>query len=297
MTRGAATIGFVGLGHMGTPMTRRLVENGYCVIGYDLSVEARRRLATLGAQAADSLAELARAVALLILMLPGSDVVSSVLTDPALLENKPPGTLVVDMSSSEPLRTKVLAASLAERGFRMIDAPVSGGVAGAETGKLTIMVGGDAGDVAEARSCLEHMGRVVHAGPIGSGHAVKALNNLLSATHLWATTEAMLAGAQLGIDAEVMLSIFNSSSGRSGSTDNKWPNFILPRTFGSGFGLRLMVKDMGIAVQLAKQVGAPSVLGARALELWSRAAEDLPASADHTEIARWLETEVRTVEQ
>ena len=195
------------------------------------------------------------------------------------------------MSSSDPLRTRALATSLEDGGFRMIDAPVSGGVVGAEHGKLTIMVGGAATDVDAARPYLEQLGRVVHAGTIGSGHAVKALNNLLSATHLWATTEAILAGQHFGVDTEVMLSIFNSSSGRSGSTENKWPNFILPGTFNSGFGLRLMIKDMSIAVDLAKQVGAPSVLGSDALALWRRAAGDLPVTADHTEIARWLEME------
>jgi 3-hydroxyisobutyrate dehydrogenase len=181
-----------------------------------------------------------------------------------------------------------LAASLAERGVRMIDAPVSGGVSGAETGRLTVMVGGGAADLETAGPLLENFGRVVHVGPIGSGHAVKALNNLLSATHLWITSEAMLAGARFGIDAEVMLSVFNGSSGRSGSTENKWPNFIRPGTFNSGFALRLMVKDMGIAIQLAEQVGAPSVLGADALGVWRQAAEALPPTADHTEIARWL---------
>ena len=170
----------------------------------------------------------------------------------------------------------------------MLDAPVSGGVSGAETGKLTIMVGGDAADVAEAKPYLAALGRVVHVGPIGSGHAVKALNNLLSATHLWATSEAMLIGERFGIDPEVMLSVFNSSSGRSGSTENKWPNFILPGTFDSGFGLRLMLKDMGIAVQLADQVGVPEPSGSCALDLWDRASQGLPPTADHTEIARWL---------
>jgi 3-hydroxyisobutyrate dehydrogenase len=101
----------------------------------------------------------------------------------------------------------------------------------------------------------------------------------------------MLAGVRFGIDPEVMLSVFNGSSGRSGSTENKWPKFVLPGTYNSGFGLRLMVKDMGIAVQLAEEVGAPSVLGSEALELWRKAAQGLPPSADHTEIVRWLEGE------
>jgi 3-hydroxyisobutyrate dehydrogenase len=132
------------------------------------------------------------------------------------------------------------------------------------------------------------MGRVVHAGPLGSGDAVKALNNLLSATHLWVTSEAMLVGERFGIDPEVMLSVFNGSSGRSGSTDNKWPNFILPGTYDSGFALRLMLKDMRIATDLARSTGLPSRLGEDAVRLWAEAAGELPASADHTEVARYL---------
>jgi len=284
------TVGFVGLGAMGTPMSKRLATAGHAVIGYDVAENARRRAARVDVRVVDQLAEAARGAKLLVLMLPSSDVVDSVMRDPALLETIAPGTVVVDMSSSEPVRTKALATALAAHGIRMIDAPVSGGVDGAQSGTLTVMVGGDAADLALARPCLETLGRITHVGPIGSGHAVKALNNLLSATHLWVTGEAMLVGERFGIDPEVMLSVLNMSSGRSGSTENKWPKFISPGSFNSGFALRLMVKDMRIAIQLAEQVGTPSLLGSNALELWSRAAEDLPATADHTEVARWLAT-------
>ncbi len=297
MSSSSAGVGFIGLGNMGVPMTRRLVDAGHAVVGYDISPEARRRAAAFGVPTTDRLAEVPTGAGLVIVMLPGSDAVTNVLRDPDLLDHIQPGALVVDMSSSEPLRTKALSASLEGRGIRMIDAPVSGGVSGAETGRLTVMVGGARADVATAEPCLESLGRTIHVGPIGSGHALKALNNLLSATHLWATSEAMLAGRRFGIDPQVMLSVFNSSSGRSGSTENKWPNFILPGTFNSGFGLRLMVKDMGIAIQLAEQVGVPPALGASALELWSRAAQELPPTADHTEIARWLEAEMVAHEQ
>ncbi|HUZ21568.1 MAG TPA: NAD(P)-dependent oxidoreductase [Acidimicrobiales bacterium] len=282
------SVGFVGLGNMGMPMARRLAEAGNTVVGYDVSEAVRQKAVEAGVGAASDTAQVARGASILILMLPDSNVVEQVLNDHALLEGLSPGTLVVDMSSSEPLRTRELASHLEKRDLRMIDAPVSGGVSGAENGKLTIMVGGDAADLEDARSTLEAFGRVVFAGPIGSGHAVKALNNLLSATHLWITSEAMLAGEQFGIEPDVMLSIFNTSSGRSGSTENKWPNFILPGTFNSGFGLRLMLKDMKIAVQLAEQAGMPSALGAAAVELWGQAAQDLPPTADHTEVARWL---------
>jgi 3-hydroxyisobutyrate dehydrogenase len=275
-------------------MSARLVAAGHTVIGYDVSEQARQGLAAAGGHDQRSLGDVAKGARLVILMLPNSDVVASVLEDATLLERLEPGAIVVDMSSSEPLRTRALAESLGKRAVRMLDAPVSGGVSGAEAGKLTIMVGGDASDMAEAKPYLAELGRVVHVGPIGAGHAVKALNNLLSATHLWVTSEAMLVGERFGIDPEVMLSVFNSSSGRSGSTENKWPNFIIPGTFDSGFGLRLMLKDMNIAIQLAKQVGAPDALGSCALDLWDRASQSLPATADHTEIARWLADGVST---
>jgi 3-hydroxyisobutyrate dehydrogenase len=150
------------------------------------------------------------------------------------------------------------------------------------------MVGGADDDVTPLTETLGHLGRVVRTGDVGSGHAVKALNNLLSATHLWATSEAVVAAQRFGIPPRVFLDVLNGSSGRSGSTENKWPNFILPGTYDSGFGLRLMLKDMHIATGLAGALGAPTALGEFATERWSIAADDLPLDADHTEIARWI---------
>jgi 3-hydroxyisobutyrate dehydrogenase len=220
-------------------------------------------------------------------MLPSSDIVEATIHDGEFAVAH--GATVIDMSSSEPMRTRALAAELAERGVTLIDAPVSGGVSRARTGELTIMVGGDPEPVAPV---LAHLGKVTRAGAVGSGHAVKALNNLLSATHLLVTSEAILAGERFGLDPEVMLAIFNSSSGRSGSTETKWPAFVLPGTFDSGFGLRLMLKDMRIATGLADQVGAPDPLGHAAAELWARAADALEPTADHTEIVTWLRKDV-----
>ncbi len=286
--RPIATIGFIGLGNMGGPMTRRLVEAGYSVQAFDLVPAARAAAVADGAIEASELGDAARGADAVILMLPNSQIVAGVLADKGLADALAPGTLVVDMSSSEPLTTRELATGLAAQGIAMVDAPVSGGVKGAVAGTLTIMVGGSDADVARIRPVLEALGRPVHAGGVGSGHAIKALNNLLSATHLWITSEAMVAGQRFGLDPEVMLAVFNGSSGRSGSTENKWPNFILPGSFDSGFGLRLMLKDMKIAVQLAEETGAPSALGSDAVALWEQAANDLPQQADHTEVARWL---------
>ena len=280
------TVAFIGLGNMGGPMSARLAGAGYRVQGFDVADEARLALAAHGGVAALDLAGAVAGASVVVLMLPNSDIVSATVRDEGFAPAR--GAIVVDMSSSEPLRTRELAAELKERGVTLVDAPVSGGVARARTGKLTIMTGGDPADLERVAPVLAELGTPTMAGDVGSGHAVKALNNLLSATHLLVTSEAILAGERFGLDPEVMLSIFNSSSGRSGSTENKWPNFILPETFDSGFGLRLMLKDMGIAVGLAEQVGTPDPLGRAATELWARAAEALEPGADHTEIVNWL---------
>jgi 3-hydroxyisobutyrate dehydrogenase len=280
------TVAFVGLGNMGGPMSARLIQAGYRVRGYDVAEPARQALAAAGGTAAPDLAGAVRGAPVIVLMLPNSDIVAATVHDGGFVVER--GAIVVDMSSSEPMRTRALAAELADRGVTLVDAPVSGGVSRARTGELTIMAGGEPADLGRVAPILARLGRVTRAGAVGSGHAVKALNNLLSATHLLVTCEAILAGERFGLDPETMLSIFNSSSGRSGSTENKWPNFILPGTYDSGFGLRLMVKDMRIATGLADQVGAPDPLGHAATELWARAAEALDATADHTEIVNWL---------
>jgi 3-hydroxyisobutyrate dehydrogenase len=283
-----AVIGFVGLGNMGFPMAERLAEAGYTVRGYDADPAVRAKFAGAVASA-EAAADTAAAV---ILMLPNSAVVRSVLLDDGLLAHLAPGAVLIDMSSSEPVQTRELAATAGEHDVPMVDAPVSGGVRGAVAGSLMIMAGGAPEPVAAVRGMLEVLGKkVLHVGPVGAGHALKALNNLLSATHLLVSSEAMLVGKEFGLDQEVMLEAINGSSGSSASTVNKWPRFMLGRGFDSGFGLRLMLKDMRIAVGLAQATGWPSRLGEAAVDLWAEAAERLPADADHTEILRWLETE------
>jgi 3-hydroxyisobutyrate dehydrogenase len=150
------------------------------------------------------------------------------------------------------------------------------------------MAGGAAADVARARPVLAALGEVTHAGPVGAGHAVKALNNLLSAAHLLATAEVMAAGERFGLDPEVMLAVFNSSSGRSGSTQLKWPQYVLTGRYDSGFTAALLAKDAGIALGLIRAGGTPDTQSAVTAAQWSRAADDLPPAADHTEIARWI---------
>ncbi len=279
-------IGFIGLGRMGAPMAARLVRAGHRVRGYDPVDAARAALADQGGVAVASAAEAAAEV--VVLMLPDSDVVEAVLFEAGLADALPAGALVIDMSSSAPTRTQDVARRLVDRGLVLVDAPVSGGVAGAVAGTLTIMLGGPDDAAARATAIVETLGAVRHVGPVGAGHAVKALNNLLSATHLWATSEAILVGERFGLDPATMLEAINTSSGRSGSTQKKWPDFVLPGTFDSGFSLALMLKDMRIASDLAHQLGMPVELGDAAVRRWADARDGLPVDADHTEIVRWL---------
>jgi 3-hydroxyisobutyrate dehydrogenase len=286
-----ARIAFIGLGNMGRPMSARAVAAGYAVTGHDVDPAAWERMTgdhePERAKSARAAVDGADAT---ILMLPASDHVERALREDGVLEAMAEGSLLIDMSSSEPLRTRALGEEAAARGLRMLDAPVSGGVSGAREGTLTIMAGGEEADLAEARPLLETMGaKVLHCGALGAGHASKALNNLLSATSVTAATEALRAGEAFGLDPERLVEVFNVSSGRSYATEYKLPTFVMPRTFDSGFTLRLMLKDLDIAVKLQREVGAPGPHSEHLAELWRREAERLPADADHTEIGRPLD--------
>jgi 3-hydroxyisobutyrate dehydrogenase len=281
-------VGFVGLGHMGVPMTARLVEAGHEVRGFDVDPAARVRA---GEAAVESLPEAAAGMDVVVLMLATSTIVRQVALEEGLLEAVDTGALVVDMGSSDPTQTRELAAEAGQRGVRYLDAPVSGGVVGAEAGTLTIMAGGSEDDLESCRPIFDAVGaKIVHAGPVGAGHALKALNNLLSATNFLITLEAVTAGARFGLDPKVMVDAINDSTGRSWATEHKVPQFVEPRSFTSGFAMRLMVKDIQTARELAHATDSPFVLGDAAVALWEQAADALPDDADHTEIALWLET-------
>ena len=287
--RAPARVSLIGLGRMGTQMAARLLAAGFAVTGFDLSPDARDRASRLGADTVVRVEDAFRDAEIVITMLPDSIAVEAVLRSEQVRRSMRPGMTIIDMSSSEPTRTRALAAALQPSGVVFIDAPVSGGVSGATAGTLTIMVGGPDEIVERLSPVLSAMGTVRHAGPLGAGHAVKALNNLLSATHLLATCEAISAARRFGLDIDRVLEIINASSGRSWSSQYKWPTFIEPETYDSGFGLRLMLKDVHIAVDLLTMNGAERALAESTLAAWSRAAHALPEGADHTEVARWVE--------
>ena len=303
----AGVVGFVGLGNMGIPMTRRLVGAGYQVRGYDMSADAVAAFEAIGTSdagggvtAVADLASVGDGADAVILMLPDSDIVERVVlarlaSEPAegtaggLLASLPAGATIIDMSSSDPARTRALAAQVALAGVTLIDAPVSGGVSGARAGTLMIMVGGPAAAFERFQPMLATLGKkVVHAGDVGAGHAIKALNNLMSAAHLLASSEALIAGRRFGLDPAVMLEIVNGASGRSGSTENKWPNYVLTEKYDAGFSIRLMVKDVKLALSIEHATGVPSAASEAVVATWEAALADLPPDADHTAIARWL---------
>jgi len=261
------------------------------VVVADTSVTALERFAsTARCVRARSLIELGRSCRLVITMLPDGAAVRQVLLGAdAVAAGLAPGSVVLDMSSSEPVGTRALALQLHECAISLVDAPVSGGVKRAVEGTLAIMAGGDPAAITRCHPLLARLGQVFVSGPSGSGHAVKALNNYLSAVALAATAEAMLAGERFGIAPAVMLEILNHSTGRNTATEQKYPAFVLPGTFDSGFALALMAKDLRIALGLAESVGAPRALLTECAALWDEAERLLGSSADNTEIVRYLE--------
>jgi 3-hydroxyisobutyrate dehydrogenase len=201
-----------------------------------------------------------------------------------------PGSVIVDMGSSVPARTQALATTAAAHGVHVLDAPVSGGVTRAKKADLAVMVGGDSAVLDVVRPLLQSTGsQIVHVGPVGSGHAAKALNNLLSATGLVAAAEVLLVGRKFGIDAATLLAVLNASSGRNQATETKYEKFILSHNYDSGFAAALMRKDVGIALDLAHSQNVPTIMGDALGRLWASAVDGLAPGADHTEVVRYLE--------
>lgn len=294
---GSATLGFVGIGNMGVPMAAHLLAAGYDLIVYDVRPEVAQAFVDgHGGRRADSLADLAESASIIITMLPNSDIVEQVVfgggggSKDRLIDALTPGKTIIDMSSSAPTRTVALGAKLADLGIELVDAPVSGGVKRAEDGTLTIMAGGRPEAVARCRPVLEAIGeRIFETGALGSGHAMKALNNMVSAAGLIAAAEALLIGRRFGLEPDVMIDVLNASTGRNNSTEKKFRQFVLSRSFASGFSLDLMLKDLTTAVKLGHDTDTPAPLSSLCRELWAAADSQLGKGADHTAVVRWLE--------
>jgi 3-hydroxyisobutyrate dehydrogenase len=287
--RNIERVAFIGIGRMGWPMARRLVEAGFTVSAFDAAPgRAAEFAAAHGATAAASIPACVQGAGAVITMLPSSREVAEVIA--AARPSLAPGAVVVEMSSGEPLATRAMAEGLAPLGIAMVDAPVSGGVARAESGTLAIMTGGDAAKLELVEPVLRAMGgSITRCGEVGAGQAMKALNNLVSAAGFLVSVEAMLIGARFGLDPEVMVEVLNASTGMNNSTQRKLKPFVLSRRFNSGFGLDLMVKDLSIALQLGRDTATPAPFSAQCREMWAAAAQLLGPGQDHTAIARLSE--------
>ncbi|MFT3801155.1 MAG: NAD(P)-dependent oxidoreductase [Burkholderiaceae bacterium] len=282
-----AKIAVIGLGNMGQPMAACLARAGYRVVGFDTSADARARLAAAGGTAVASAAQAVADAAVVITLLPDGKIVRAAID--GFKAHLTPGTVLIDMSSSAPMGTRTLGEESIAAGFEFIDAPVSGGVKRAIDGTLATMVGGDGNTIDKVEPVLKAMCKsIIRTGPLGSGHAAKALNNYVSATGLAAAVEAVAIGARFGIDPNTLVDVFNASTGRNNSTENKIKQFVIPESFTSGFSLALMAKDLRTADDLAHQLGVAAPLADQIASLWDGALKALGASADHTEIGRYL---------
>jgi len=284
-------VGFVGLGNMGAPMAAHLVTAGYSLVVADANAAALDRFRDrLRCERMSSLQEMGKSCPLVITMLPdGSAVQQVLLGTQGIASALAPGSVVIDMSSSAPVGTRELQRQLANSSVSLVDAPVSGGVKRAVEGKLAIMAGGDADAIVRCQQVFAALGQVFLTGVSGSGHAMKALNNYLSAIALAATAEAMLAGQKFGIDPKIMLDVLNHSTGRNTATEQKYPAYVLPRTFDSGFALGLMAKDLRIALGLTEAVTSAAPLLRECSQMWTSAERRFGFAADNTEIVRYLE--------
>ena len=285
-------IGFVGLGHMGGPMCANLLARGHAVRAFDIVQANVERAVARGAVKATSVADCIAGVEAVVTMLPSSPHVRSVyLGDSGVIRHAKPGTLLVDSSTIDPLTAREVAFDAAARGLPMVDAPVSGGTAGAEAATLTFMVGGAAKDFESAKPLLACMGKnLVHCGAIGNGQVAKICNNLMLAIGMIATSEGMALAAKLGMDPEVFAGIGNTPSGRCRSPDthNPYPGVLesapASRGYACGFGADLMLKDLGLATEAARTAGVPVLAAALAQQLYQKHSADGHGGKDFSSI-------------
>jgi 3-hydroxyisobutyrate dehydrogenase len=283
------SVTFVGLGSMGWPMAANLLRAGFQVSGIDAAEGRASRFADqFGGTAPSDATEAIAHAGFVVTMLPSSDHVADVVRGniPAFR----PDSLVIDMTSGVPQVSRELAGELEERGVGFIDCPVSGGVRRAETAELAIMAGGSQVHLDRARPLLDVMGATVqHCGDVGAGQAMKALNNLASAGGFLVAIEALVIGKAYGLDPTLMVDVMNSSSGMNNSTQQKFKQYVLSRSFDAGFGLDLMIKDLGIALDVARDRRVVSPFAALCFQLWSAAGVHLGPGRDHTDMARFVE--------
>jgi 3-hydroxyisobutyrate dehydrogenase len=291
----SGTVGFIGLGNMGFPMAGNLASHGFKLVVLDSNQKAVDRFVAAhdATQAADAL-DLADKADVLILMVPDGRIVQSILlgekNGSTAANRLKKGSVVIDMSSSAPMGTRSLGEALASLGIGMIDAPVSGGVGRAKTGMLSVMTGGDPALADKLAPILDAMcGTRIHVGPLGAGHAMKALNNYVSAAGLLAACEAVQVAQTFGIEGQHALDALNASTGRNNSTENKVGQFVLSEKYNSGFSYALMRKDLETALSLAQDLHVSVPLAESFIPICAKGEAIVGKQADHTEIARLVQ--------
>jgi 3-hydroxyisobutyrate dehydrogenase len=286
------TVAFLGLGAIGTPMATHLAPPATQLRVWNRTAErAAAFAARTGARVMRTPATAARGAEFVITCFPTSREVEALLDGAdGLLAGLETGAVLIDCTSGDPATSKRIAARLAPLGIGFLDAPVSGGVSGAEKGALTVMVGGDADVLARVRPVLEMFGKkIVHCGPVGAGDALKAVNNALLATHIWSLAEGLLALERAGVTPEIALDVINASSGRSNTSENLFPARVLTRAFPRTFRLALLDKDVGIAADVAIDGKVPARILDLTSELFRAAHRALGEEADHVEAVKYFE--------
>jgi 3-hydroxyisobutyrate dehydrogenase len=274
-------VGFIGLGAMGSVMAPLIVKAGYHVFGYDIHTKIDK---SSGIKQVSNIRDLSN-LDVIIFMLPDGKIVADV-TDELLQNNIK--SILIDMSSSDPRDTKQLGKKLKIKDIKFLDAPVSGGVSRAKIGELMIMAGGNEDHIKSVQELLSVMGKVQYAGPLGSGHAIKALNNYVSAAGLIASFEALATARSFGIEPDNFLKIINGATGKNNTTEVKLDKFVISEKFNSGFALDLMVKDVSIADSLIKDLSADKPLSENVSNYLSKSLAELGKNSDHTEVYKVL---------
>ncbi len=285
-------IAFLGLGAIGAPMAAHLKAPDFTLSVWNrTSTKAATFAGAHNARHAKTPADAARGAEIVITCLPTSREVAALLDGPhGLLASLTNGSILVDCTSGYPATSRATAARLAEKGIGFLDAPVSGGVVGAEAGKLTVMVGGDAATLERAMPALKTFGeKIVHCGPVGAGDAIKAVNQAMLAVHIWSLGEGMLALSKAGVKPEVALDVINASSGRSNTSMNLFTQRVIGRAFPRTFKLALIDKDVRISAQFLREQNVPSPLIQLTAELFAAAHAELGEEADHVEAVKVIE--------
>ena len=283
-------LGFVGVGKMGGPMAKRLIEAGHRLSVYDIREEAMAPLVARGAGRANSSREVADSADIVFFSLPEpKDVEGEAVGDDGVMAGTR-AKILVDLSTTGPRVIGIVAEALVGKGITVVDAPVSGGVAGASKGTLAVMASGADEAMRRVAPLLRVFGRLFIVGKQpGQGQVMKLANNLLSATSLAVTAEAMVMGVKAGLDPRLMIDVINSGTGRNSASETKFPLSILPRRFAYGFATGLMEKDVSLCLDEAQALQVPMFVGAAVRSIWQLAKDELGPDSDYTEIIRCLE--------